>query len=181
MNRIGRRLGERPLLCGGLAICLVVLLVLCQQVQGAVTPNSVVTPQTPNRGLVQFLQGTDSAGTYKTVYTAGANGSVCRGMEANNSEASQTHLITIQVVNGGVKYGGVAFTSAAGAGFVGGTPPQTIMGNTFGAGLWGSLATDGAQDQFKILVSGDTLQATFATAFVTSGAVIDLQLNCDDF
>ena len=35
----------------------------------AVTPNSDVTPQTPNNGKVQFLQGTDSAGTYKTLYT----------------------------------------------------------------------------------------------------------------
>ncbi|MBV8453691.1 MAG: hypothetical protein JOZ29_15680, partial [Deltaproteobacteria bacterium] len=33
----------------------------------AVTANSVVTAQTPNNSKQNFVQGTDSAGTYKTL------------------------------------------------------------------------------------------------------------------
>ena len=49
-------------------------------VLAATTPNSVVTAQTPKLAVVQFLQGTDTAGTYKTLYTGGANGSKISGM-----------------------------------------------------------------------------------------------------
>src|SRR5262249_17332419 len=54
----------------------------------AVTPNSAVDPQTPALGLVQFLQGTDSAGAYKTVYTCGSNGSKIVAMVASSSDGS---------------------------------------------------------------------------------------------
>src|ERR1019366_3208979 len=78
----------------------------------AVTPNSGVGPQTPNGGFVQFLSGTDVAGTYKTLYTGATNGSKCMGMWSTNND-SATHLITVQIVSSAVKYGGMAITSVA--------------------------------------------------------------------
>ena len=149
---------------------------LITPVQAATTANSIITAQTPNRGVVQFLQGTDSAGTYKTLYTAGANGSKCFSMQMTNNDASATHLVTVQVVNNSVKYGGTALTTVSSAGFVSGTPPQALMTSA----VWTGLPLDGNGNPFLYLVSGDTIQATFATA-LTSSDVINVQVQCVDF
>ena len=92
----------------------------------AVTPNSYVTPQTPNNGKVQFLQGTDSAGTDKTLYTGGLRLALLRNMDDDKLRdryASRDR----RVVNSAVKYGGTAITTVLGAGFTTGVPPQNIM------------------------------------------------------
>ena len=142
----------------------------------AVTPNSIVTAQTINRGKVQFLQGTDTAGTYKTLYTAGANGSKCFGMFETNNDSMATHLVTVQVFNGGVAYGGVAVTSASSDGFANATPAKSLMSPA----NWPGLPVDANGNPFIYLVSGDTIQATFATA-LTSMDLINIYINCVDF
>lgn len=153
-----------------------VLALICSGALAAVTANSVVTAQTPNRGVVQFLQGTDSAGTYKTLYTAGSNGSKCQGLVMNNNDASATHLVTVQIVNTSVKYGGVALTSVSSAGYASGTPPQAMMTAT----IWPGLLVDSDGNPYINLISGDTLQATFATA-LTSADVLNIYVVCFDF
>ncbi len=141
----------------------------------AVTPNSPVTPQTPNRGIVQFLQGTDAAGTYKTLYTAGANGSICNGMWATTND-STTHLITVQIVNSAVKYGGMSITSVASMGFANAAPALNLMSPA----NWPGLPVDANNNPYIYLVSGDTIQATFATA-LTSTDVLNIVTFCADF
>jgi hypothetical protein len=149
---------------------------LCLPAFAAVTPNSIVTPQTPNRGIVQFLQGTDSAGTYKTLYTAGSNGSKCFGMYITSNDPT-SHLITVQLVNGGVKYGGTSnATGTTLPGFATGVPSISIMSTT----LWPGLPVDSDGNPYIILVSGDTLQATFATA-LTSTDFVNIVAQCADF
>jgi len=140
----------------------------------ATTPNSAITAQTPNRGVVQFLQGTDVAGTYKTLYTSGANGSKCNALWATNNDASATHLLTVQIVNGGVKYGGNAVTSVLNAGFANAVPAVNILA------LWAGLPMDSDGNPYILLVSGDTIQATFATA-LTAADVINMETLCADF
>ena len=157
-------------------VLLALLIIDIAAASAATTPNSFVSPQTPNRGIVQFLQGTDSAGTYKTLYTGGSNGSKCFGLWETNNDASATHLITVQVVNGGVKYGGVAVTTASSDGFVNGVPPKNLMSPS----NWPGLPLDSDSNPYFILASGDTLQATFATA-LTSTDLIDLISVCSDF
>lgn len=142
----------------------------------ATTPNSIVTAQVPSRGIVQFLQGTDTAGTYKTLYTAGSNGSKCNAMWSTNNDGTTTHLITVQVVNSAVKYGGVAVTSVLSAGFANATPAQNLMVSS----LWPGLPLDSDGNPFIELNTGDTLQATFATALTTSD-LINIVANCVDF
>lgn len=141
-----------------------------------VTANSFVTPQAPNRGIVQFLQGTDSAGTYKTLYTAGSNGSRCYAIWMNNNDGSATHLVTLQIVNSTVKYGGVALTTVSSAGFANATPAQSLMSST----VWPGLPVDQYGNSYVQLNSGDTLQATFATS-LTSATLINLVASCSDF
>lgn len=142
----------------------------------AVTPNSAVTPQTPNRGVQSFVAGTDAAGTYKTVYTAGTNGSKCTGMWMTNSDGSATHLVTVQIVNAAKFFGGVSVTTVLGAGFNAGVPPQSLMS----AAVWPGLPTDNNGNPTLILVSGDTIQATYATA-LTASSQINIEVTCSDF
>ena len=142
----------------------------------AVTANSVVTPQTPNRGIVQFLQGTDSAGTYKTLYTAGSNGSKCSALWETNNDGSATHLVTVEIVNGGVNYGGVAVTTASNDGYANATPAKNFMAPS----NWPGLPLDSDGNPFFFLASGDTLKATFATA-LTASKWINLAVICADF
>lgn len=142
----------------------------------AVTPNSVVTAQAVKRGVVQFLQGTDVAGTYKTLYTAGVNGSKCFGMFETNNDASATHLVTVQIFNATVGYGGVAVTSASSDGYANATPAKNLMSPA----NWPGLPVDANGNPFIYLASGDTLQATFATA-LTSTDVLNIFVNCVDY
>jgi len=159
-----------------LALALTISALTAHGASAAVTPNSIVTPQTPTRGVVQFLQGTDVAGTYKTLYTAGAFGSRCIGMWSTNNDASATHLITVQVVNAAVKYGGMAITSVVNAGFANAAPAQNLMS----AANWPGLPIDNAGNPFLLLASGDTIQATFATA-LTATDVINIHTICADY
>ena len=142
----------------------------------AVTANKIITLQTPSRGVVQFLQGTDSAGTYKTLYTGGSNGSKCIAIWMTNNDASATHLVTVQVVSSSVKYGGAALATKTSAGFTDGNPAQPVMTPA----VWPGLPLDSDGNSFLFLASGDTLQATFATA-LTSSDVINLVAICADF
>jgi len=171
-----------------------VLLLVGRPAFAAVTANSIVSPQTPNAAVVQFLQGTDTAGTYKTLYTGGSNGSICYGIGTSNTDAGVVagHLLTIQVVRSGTKYGGTALQTIPSAGFVAGsggagtsTPPQVLTGNISGTGpntsVWASLPVDNLGNYIVQLGSAnDSIQVTYATA-LTSAAVINVYAVCNDF
>ena len=159
-----------------LLLFLALMTALVPTADAATTPNSAVLPQTPNRGVVQFLQGTDSAGTYKTLYTAGTNGSMCFGMWMSTNDGTATHLVTVQLVNSAVKYGGTAITTVLSAGFATGVPSQAVMTPA----IWPGLYSDIIGNEYLFLVSGDTIQATFATA-LTSSTVINLSVSCVDY
>lgn len=159
-----------------LTIALLFGLALGGVADAAVTANSVITAQAANRGIVQFLQGTDSAGTYKTLYTAGTNGSMCEGMWMTNDDGSATHLVTVQIVNTSVKYGGTALTTVENAGFANATPAQSLTSPA----IWPGLPVDTTGNPFIMLASGDTLQATFLTALTTSD-LINISVTCYDF
>lgn len=142
----------------------------------AVTPNSFIAPQVVNRGIVQFLQGTDAAGTYKTVYTAGSNGSRCNGLWLTTSDGTATHVISVQVVNSTVKYGGIAITTVLSAGFANTVPPMNLLSPT----VWVGLPIDQYTNPYLQMVTGDTLQITFATA-LTASTVINVIASCGDY
>jgi hypothetical protein len=142
---------------------------------GAGTPNSFVTPQTPNRGIAQFTSSS-SAGTYVTLYTAGTNGSRCYGLWATSNDAT-SHLVTVQLVNSATKYGGVAIaTGTTTPGFASGAPSLNLMA----AANWPGLPVDQYGNPYLQMISGDTLQATFATA-ITATDVVNLVASCSDF
>lgn len=156
-------------------LLLALVLVNIAAANAATTPNSFVSPQTPNRGILQFTSSS-SAGTYATLYTAGSNGSRCYAIWMNNNDSSATHLVTLQVINSTVKYGGVALTSVESAGFTTGNAAQNMLSSS----VWPGLPVDSYGNPFVQLISGDTLQATFATA-ITSSDVLNLYAVCSDF
>lgn len=140
----------------------------------ATTPNTFVAPQTPTRGIVQFLQGTDTPGTYKTLYTANANGSRCYGMWMTSNDPA-SHLVTVQIVNGGIRYGGLAAsTGTTLPGFADGVAAINLLPK------WPGLPLDQNGNPYIQLVSGDTIQATFATA-LTASDVVNVAASCSDF
>jgi hypothetical protein len=157
-------------------LAFILCLMFAPPLYAAVTANSAIVPQTPNRGVVQFLQGTDSAGTYKTLYTAGSSGSIITGIYLTTSDATATHLVTCQVVNNAVKYGGNAVTTVLGAGFTTNVPAQ----NFISPNVWPGLPIDQNGNPYLLLISGDTLQCTFATN-LTSATVINLVAVAADF
>lgn len=136
------------------------------------TPNSFVSPQTPNRGIVRFLQGTDSPGTFKTLYTSGANGSRCYGIWSFNNDPSATHAMTVAIFNSATNYGGPTFTTVLYVAAA--TLTQNVMTN------WVGLPVDEYGNSYVQLISGDTIQVTYATA-LTSTDAISLVASCSDF
>lgn len=138
------------------------------------------TPVFPQQVVVsyaQFLQGTDTAGTYKTVYTPTSdNGAKCFALGLTTTDTTATHLVTIQIQKSAVDYGGMSITTELGSGFVDGLPPQNLLTTT----LWPSLSSDSDGNHWFFVGKNDLVRATFATA-LTAGKVINLQLTCVEF
>lgn len=161
------------LLLSGVLLSLLSLFVLPSQ--AAVTVNSIVTPQTPNRGVVQFLPASTPT-AYLTLYTAGANGSKCFSMWATSND-SAAHVLTVQLVNATIKYGGMTLTTGTSLpGFATGVGALNLMSST----VWPGLPLDSDGNPYIILASGDTLQATYTTA-VTAADAVNIVTTCSDF
>jgi len=147
--------------------------VLLTPAYSATTPNSAILPQTPNTNATSYIQGTDAAGTYKTIYTGGTNGSKIVGIYVTSNDGSASHLVTIQYSTSSSShcgsstcFGGTAVTIASNAGFANGTPPVNMLAN------WPGLPLDAAGNPYIFLPSNSTtLEATFATALTTSDQV----------
>jgi hypothetical protein len=133
-----------------------------------VTANSIITPQTPNRGVVQFTTAS-TAGTLATVYSGGANGSKVFGFLCTNSDTG-VHTASIVIVNSTVKYQVTDVTIPASAGYLGTVAPvaMTSAANTPG------LPVDNDGNAYFIAVNGDTVQATFTTALGLAGSVLNI-------
>jgi hypothetical protein len=126
----------------------------------AVSFNQFVTPQTPTLGVATFVQGTDAAGTFKTVYTGATNGSKCVAMVENNADQTATHVIMIRIVHTAVNYViATATTTTSSATLVFGATLDLMA-----AANWAGLPRDAAGNPYVFLGNGDTLQATFNTA-----------------
>ncbi len=141
----------------------------------ATTPNSFVTPQTPNRGIVQFLQGTDSPGVAKTLYTSGPNGSRCYGGWVTSTDGA-SHPAYIRINNSGIDFGGAATNVGPTAGLAPGNPAVAWMTPS----LWPGIPIDEYGNPYIPLNAGDTLKAVF-TGSLGTGAAINFFAACSDF
>lgn len=145
----------------------------------AVTPNSAVTPQTPKITPQNFVQGTDSAGTFKTIYTAGANGSKITAIGVATDDGSATHVLSLVLTRSATNYVLGAYTLPINSGTDGATPAVNML--TGGpASLIPWLPVDNDGQSYLHLESGDTLRLTFATA-LTASKRIDVAVVGADF
>lgn len=137
-----------------------------------------VLPQTPKLGLNNFVEGTDAAGTYKTIYTAGASGSKIVSVTATNDD-SVSHLMTLSVTRSGVDYviGAALCQAVAGTG---GNSPLDLFAGASSGNTPIALPKDNDGQRYILLQSGDTLRATFATV-LTSGKRLSVAANGADF
>lgn len=134
----------------------------------ATTPNSSVTPQTPKAAVMQFLQGTDVAGTYKTLYTGGTNGSIVKGIYITSNDPSAAHLVTCEYVSSAVNYGGFAINvPTTTPGYATAVPALAPMT----AANWPGLPVDSDGNPYIYLNSSDTIKCTFATALTASDKI----------
>ena len=92
----------------------------------AVTANSYVTPQTPNRGVVRFVGTTDAVNTLKSLYVAGANGSKVFGAFAVNAGAT-AHPVSLAILNSTTTYVVNTVSLTVQAGNTIGVPPIALM------------------------------------------------------
>jgi hypothetical protein len=150
----------------------------------ATTPNSTVSPQTPNIGKIQFLQGTDSAGTYKTLYVGGSNGTKITGIYLTSFDPSATHLITIQLSSSSSAhcspatscFGGMAITLPVSSGSANAAPAVNAMSSA----TWPGLPRDSDGNPYIYLPSSSyTLEMTFATALTSTDWVNGVAIGAD--
>lgn len=134
--------------------------------------------QTPKVTPQNFVQGTDAAGTYKTLYTAGANGSKVVAVMVSTDDGSASHLLTLALTRSATDYTIGTYTlpvnsggdgSTAGVDMLRGGPNTLIKG----------LPQDNDGQSYLLLESGDTLRLTFATALTASKRINVITIGAD--
>ncbi len=161
------------------------LLLLAAQPAIAATVNTPIFPQVLKNVKTCFVQGTDSAGTYKTIYTGDADGSKIVGIWAGTND-DVTHLLTVRhststtdhCATNGTCSSGAAVTLTASSGYANGTPVLNVLSTT----VWPGLPADTDGNPFMFLSDNtQTIEATFATAFSTAGDHVCVNVIASDF
>lgn len=142
----------------------------------ALSSNSVVLPQVPRIEPQNFVEGVDVAGTLKTIFTPGANGSKVVGVVATSRDNALAHTVLLYLTRSGTDYLLGTVSVAAEAGHNGAVPGADIMDPAMNPGL--PLDADG--QPYILLEPDDLLKATFGTG-LTSGKRMDLVTVGADF
>jgi hypothetical protein len=126
--------------------------------------------QTPKITPQSFVQGTDAAGAYKTLFTAGANGSKVVSIMVNTTDNTATHLLVLVLQRGGVNYTLIYYTLPVNVGGDGATAGIDLLAGG-PANLFVGLPVDNDGQRYLFLESGDSLQLLYNTA-LTAGKSI---------
>jgi hypothetical protein len=143
------------------------------------TPNSYMALQKIAPSAQKFIQGTDTAGTYKTIYIGGTNGSICFNLIAMSNDQTTPHLVSIRYTTASAATFDICSATVAPA-------VPAIGANLFGPAVgvfvtnFCPLPISQAGNAYIQLKAGDTLQATFTTA-LTATDQINLIAQCGDF
>ena len=162
-----------------------VLLLFAAQPAIAAVTNTPIFPQTLKNTKTCYVQGTDTAGTYKTIYTGGANGSKIVAIWAGTND-DVSHLVIVRhssstsdhCATNGTCSSGAAVTVAASSGYAASTPVINMVSTT----NWPGLPADTDGNPFMFLSDNtQTIEATFATAFSTAGEHVCFNVIGSDF
>jgi hypothetical protein len=149
----------------------ILLLFLPFPAWAATTANTFIAPQTPQRESYQYTSASTPA-AYTTVYTAGANGSIITALIESNTDSSATHVVNCSVYNATIQLtSSTAITTTS--------PAAGSWNNINIMATWTGLPLDQNGNPFLILVSGDTLQCTYATAITAAKFVVITAIGAD--
>lgn len=137
----------------------------------AVTPNSVVTPQTPKRSAVQIVAA--DASNQKTLYTAGSNGSKITGMILQSNDTSPRDIL-ISITRSATVYNLGCVTVPIGAGNSGAVPSVNGLSAIVG------LPVDSDGNPYLFLESGDSITIA-STTTVTAAKTLNANAIGADF
>jgi len=126
-----------------------------------------VLVQTPKITPQNFVEGVDVAGTYKTLHTAGANGSKIVAIIATSNDNAASHIMTLAITRSDINYTLGTVTLAANAGSDGTQFSLDLLAGGTNFNTVG-LPKDNDGQKYIFLESGDTLRATYSNA-LTSG------------
>lgn len=163
----------RKLLAGAAALALTASAALA-----ATTPNSFVTPQTPNRGFVA-LTSASGLNSFQTLYTAGVNGSRCYSITATSTD-TVGHNVTLQLLQAG----NVMFQETVAVGIAAGQPPVAGGGPVvplLTPSVTTGLPVDQYGNQYLQLISGDTIKVADSYAAISSGEIVNIYAICSDY
>jgi hypothetical protein len=144
----------------------------------ATSPNSFITPQTPNRGFA-VLSSSVSVGTYVILYTAGTNGSRCYSITITSTD-SVAHNVGLQIQNSG----SIVYQLSVSVNPYAGEPPVSGGGPTIpfiSPSLTAGLPVDQYGNQYLQLVAGDTIRVATTYTAVSSGLFMNVYAICSDF
>jgi hypothetical protein len=139
----------------------------------AITPNSIVTTQTPKAYKAQITNA--SGTTAVSLVTPGANGTKVISIVCTNTDASG-YNVAFSVLRSSTSYVLDTATIAAGAGTSASTPPASILNATNIPGI--PLDSDG--NPYLFLEPTDTLQMANGST-ITAGKVISCHTVAADF
>ena len=117
----------------------------------------------PRVSVQNFIQGVDVAATYKTVVTAGPNGSKVVAVIVCSQDTANAHVMSLAINRSATRYPLGSANCAISAGTNGFTPPMDIIQS---GPL--PLPVDNDGQKYLFLESGDTLDCTFASNLNTS-------------
>lgn len=144
-----------------------------------VTANSIVTPQKPRCEVQNFVQGTDTAGTLKTIFTpdaVAANGAKVTAVILSTDDGTAAHDVGIFLTRSGTDYLLGTVNVPINAGNSASVPGVSGLDVAIIPGL--PIDNDG--QAYLLLEDGDLLKATFATA-LTAGKRINAVVIGADF
>ena len=156
-------------------LSLALLLMPIVALYAAVTPNSVVTPQALQNGSPTNALTNANGTTAVTIFTAGANGSVVRGLNVYSTDTA-TGSMTLNLVISGTSYPLVTTTIPIQAGSVTGTPPVNLLSSA----ICPSLPKDAYANPVLQLASGASLTVSMAVAPTAAKVFTVVPVNAED-
>lgn len=137
----------------------------------------------PRAGCINFVQGTDTAGTYKASFTAGANGSKVVAVIVASGDTAVAHKMTMAYNNATTRFIIGSLTIPINSGTDGSTPSVDLLAGlttATGTPINNGLPLDNDGQKYLFIEVGSTLDFTFATA-LTASTRIDVTIIYADF
>jgi len=147
--------------------------------QTAGTPNSIVTPQTPNI-LKCSLSSSSAINAFVTCYTGATKGSDCSGISVTSTD-TVSHNITMQIQD---SFGNVYYQITQTVGIAAGGPPISGGGPAvpfITPSVLVGLPIDRNGNQFIRLISGYVIKFAVSYTSISSGQYIDIYGVCSDY